>query len=182
MPKYLTVGEVSDYLKLPEETVYKHARSGKLPAFKVGRYWRFKQGEIDSWVSLNSNNPYANIQLMVVDDDDAVRGLMNGWLSSLGCVVDCIPSGEGALGLLNIQYYNLVFLDLVMPGMDGVEVMERLSTIAPDTKVIMITSHFESKLMEKALQMGPVTVLKKPLDKATVLKIVKTYALRLQRA
>ena len=182
MPKYLTVGEVSDYLKLPEETVYKHARSGKLPAFKVGRYWRFKQEEIDSWVSLNSNNPYSDIQLMVVDDDDGIRDLMNNWLGGLGCIVDCIPSGQGALSLLNVQYYNLVFLDLVMPEMDGVQVMEEIARIAPDTKVVLITSHFESNLMEKALQLGPVTVLKKPLDKATVMKIVKTYALRLQRA
>ncbi|MFT7513561.1 MAG: excisionase family DNA binding protein [Candidatus Omnitrophota bacterium] len=181
MPKYLTVNEISNYLKLPEETVYKHARSGKLPAFKVGRYWRFKQEEIDQWVTMNSNNPYSNMQLMVIDDDPMVRELMGSWLTPAGCIVDSLGDAESALSLLSVQYYDLIFLDLMMPSMDGAEAMRRIMEIAPKSKVVIITGYFDSKLMENALALGPVTVLKKPFDKETVLKVVKTYAMHMQR-
>ena len=70
---YLTVSELSDYLKLPEETVYKYARTGRIPASKVGRYWRFEQQKIDQWVEQHSNQEKQKLQVMVVDDDPALR-------------------------------------------------------------------------------------------------------------
>ena len=182
MSTYLTVNEISNYLKLPEETVYKHARSGKLPAFKVGRYWRFKQEEIDQWVATNSNNPLSHMQLMVVDDDPSIRSLMVGWLSPSGCIVDSLGDGESALRLLGVQYYDLIFLDLMMPTMNGVEVMRQILKIAPDSKVVIITGYFDSKLMEDALELGPVTIVKKPFDKDTIMQVVKTYAMKMQRS
>ena len=69
---YLTVSEVSEYLKLPEETVYKYARTGRMPASKVGRYWRFEQSKIDEWVNQNSNQSSNDMHVVVVDDDPPV--------------------------------------------------------------------------------------------------------------
>ena len=46
----LTLKEVADYLKLAEKTAYKLAAAGKLPGFKVGGSWRFKQTDIDQWI------------------------------------------------------------------------------------------------------------------------------------
>ena len=48
--EFLSVNEVSKYLKLPEETVYKYARDGRMPASKVGRYWRFDRDRLNDWV------------------------------------------------------------------------------------------------------------------------------------
>lgn len=56
----LTVKEVAEYLKVNERTVYRMATAGKLPAFKVGGSWRFKQAEIERWIKEQSNNKSGN--------------------------------------------------------------------------------------------------------------------------
>ncbi len=52
----LTVKEVAEYLKVNDRTVYRMAAAGKIPAFKVGSSWRFKQTEIEKWIEKQSNN------------------------------------------------------------------------------------------------------------------------------
>jgi len=56
----LTVKEVAEYLKVNERTVYRMATASKLPAFKVGGSWRFKQAEIERWIKEQSNNKSGN--------------------------------------------------------------------------------------------------------------------------
>ncbi len=51
----LTLKEVAKYLKLAEKTAYKLAADGKLPGFKVGGSWRFKQSDIESWITEQKN-------------------------------------------------------------------------------------------------------------------------------
>ena len=51
----LTLKEVAEYLKLAEKTAYRLAAEGKLPGFKVGGSWRFKQEDIQSWIEENKN-------------------------------------------------------------------------------------------------------------------------------
>lgn len=51
----MTVKEVADYLKVNERTVYRMAAVGKIPAFKVGGSWRFKQVELEKWIETQSN-------------------------------------------------------------------------------------------------------------------------------
>ncbi|MFH1189478.1 MAG: helix-turn-helix domain-containing protein [Candidatus Omnitrophota bacterium] len=46
-----TVQELADYLRMKPVTIYKHAKAGKLPCFKVGANWRFKKSTIDRWIS-----------------------------------------------------------------------------------------------------------------------------------
>jgi len=52
----MTVKDVADYLKLNERTVYRLATAVKIPAFKVGGSWRFKQVELEKWIKMQSNN------------------------------------------------------------------------------------------------------------------------------
>jgi excisionase family DNA binding protein len=47
----LTIKEVAEYLKVNERTIYRLAASGEIPAFKVGNSWRFKQSELESWIT-----------------------------------------------------------------------------------------------------------------------------------
>jgi len=56
----MTVKEVADYLKVNERTVYRMAAASKIPAFKVGGSWRFKQIEIERWIKEQSNNNSGN--------------------------------------------------------------------------------------------------------------------------
>jgi len=51
----MTIKELSEYLKLNEKTAYRLAAEGKIPGFKVGGSWRFKQSEIENWIAQNKN-------------------------------------------------------------------------------------------------------------------------------
>lgn len=53
----MTIGEVSDYLKVTERTIYRLAAGKQIPAFKVGGSWRFSRSEIDQWIKSQSSMP-----------------------------------------------------------------------------------------------------------------------------
>jgi len=50
MKEILTIKQVSEYLQVNERTIYKLAKSGDIPSFKIGGQWRFKQADIDNWI------------------------------------------------------------------------------------------------------------------------------------
>jgi len=50
MKKWLTLEQIADYLQMSSSSIYKMAQAGKIPAYKIGRQWRFKIEEIDKWV------------------------------------------------------------------------------------------------------------------------------------
>ncbi|MFC1699885.1 helix-turn-helix domain-containing protein [Candidatus Omnitrophota bacterium] len=56
MKEVLTITEASRYLRVNKATIYKLAQQGTIPAFKVGKVWRFKRDRIEAWVDVNSNN------------------------------------------------------------------------------------------------------------------------------
>ncbi len=51
----MTLEEVADYLRLSKDTLYRMAKSGKIPASKVGTQWRFRRSEVEAWLDQNSN-------------------------------------------------------------------------------------------------------------------------------
>lgn len=53
--KLMTVEQMAEYLQVDEYTIYAWARKGKMPAFKVGRFWRFRKEEIDKWLESQKN-------------------------------------------------------------------------------------------------------------------------------
>lgn len=53
MDKWLTLEQIAEYLQMSTSSIYKMAQAGKIPAYKVGRQWRFKKEEIDRWVQRN---------------------------------------------------------------------------------------------------------------------------------
>lgn len=170
--EYLTIKEVSDYLKLPEETVYKYARGGRIPASKVGRYWRFEREAIDAWVTEHSNMVKRNIQILVIDDEPVIRGLIGKWMDQLGCGATVTSSGEEGLAQIRSTSFDLVLLDLNMPTLNGVETLKQIRATAPDLPVVIMTAYFESKLMDDALDLGPLTILRKPLARERVEALV----------
>ena len=167
--QYLTVEEVSSYLKLPEETVYKYARTGRIPASKVGRYWRFERSLVDQWVASRSNQTPSGKRVFLADDDPAIRGLFGEWLRGAGCEVQTYADGNELIQGLKAGECDLLFLDLLMPTSNGVETLRRLRELRPGLPVVIITAHFDSQLMDDALAYGPLTVLRKPLDKEALL-------------
>ena len=173
---FLTIGEISEYLKLPEETVYKYARAGRIPASKVGRYWRFDVDQVDEWMASHSNAPRKDVKILVVDDEPMVRELLRKWLSDYGCQVDVAAGGEQALEKVGETQYHLVLLDLMMPAVNGVDVLNAVQDISPQTSVVILTAYCEGALLNRAMESGPVTILKKPVMRETLISLVAVHA------
>jgi len=170
---YLTVSELSHYLKLPAETVYKYVRDGRIPASKVGRHWRFQRGEIDRWVRFQRESDLRPLQVLVVDDEEVICRLLSRWLTDAGCQAHTASSGRDAVSLFRATpFFDLVTLDLCMPGMTGVEVLRELRAVRQDVMIAIVTADVESRLLDEALELGPVIAMKKPIYRQAFLMMV----------
>jgi len=76
---------------------------------------------------------------------------------------------------LRIHDYHLVFLDLKMPDMDGVEVFKRIKEVKPSLPVTIITGYPESDLMKRALTYGPLGIMNKPFSASDILTVINNY-------
>lgn len=165
-----TVGEVAAYLKLPISTVYRLAERREIPGHKVGRQWRFQRGVIDDW--LRRRSEARSVTILVADDDHDVRQVLADALEGPGRRVLQARNGVEAVQWAASAPLDLVVLDLLMPEMDGVESFRRIHAARPDLPVVIVTGHTESDLMLKVLEIGPFTVLQKPLDLQKFRKVV----------
>lgn len=165
-----TVTEVANYLKLPVSTVYRLAERRQIPGHKVGRQWRFPRAVIDEW--LRRRSEAGTVTLLVVDDERHVRAMLAEALAGDGRRVFQAENGQEAVRLATSTRVDLVVLDLLMPGMDGVETFRQIHAARPDLPVVVVTGYPESDLMLKVLEIGPFTVLQKPLDLLKLRRIV----------
>lgn len=102
-------------------------------------------------------------RVLVVDDEKNVRLTLQQALEDLGLTVDPVSSGTDALSRLDETDYDLMLLDLRMPGLDGLETLERTRRQAPDLPVVMVTAHGTVKNTVQAMRRGAVDVLLKPI-------------------
>jgi two-component system, NtrC family, nitrogen regulation response regulator NtrX len=118
--------------------------------------------------------------ILVVDDEPGVRSSLQGILGDEGYVVDVVESGEAALQALDGRRYDLVLLDVWLPGMDGLEVLGKIRTLDADLPVLVISGHGSIETAVKAVRMGAVDFVEKPLALEKTLVVVRN-ALRQRR-
>ena len=99
---------------------------------------------------------------LVVDDEPTVRRYYQNTLRVLEWDCIAVADGRSALELLGEKRFDIVFLDLAMPGMNGAETLQEIATSWPQTFVVISTGHPESEMMRQALQIGPFGVMRKP--------------------
>lgn len=108
---------------------------------------------------------YAAInEILVVDDDRVTSTVLARRLKRKGYEVSTAYSGEEALGTLDSNAPDVIFLDVSMPGMSGLEVLERIRGLELDAAVIMMTAYGTEDLAVEALRRGADDYLRKPLD------------------
>jgi DNA-binding response OmpR family regulator len=101
-------------------------------------------------------------KILVVDDESSVRFLLSEELTQQGYEVSTAASGEEALAMLEKAAFDLMLLDLKMPGMDGIEVMRVARDLAPQTVVVMLTAYATLDSAVEALRYGGHDYLLKP--------------------
>lgn len=173
MAQLMTLEEVADYLRVTKKTIYRLLEKRIIPARKVGRQWRFDKDSIDAWLSQSSPETAANI--LVIDDDETIGSLFRDTLEEAGHTVTTASESSKGLELVKEQDYDLVFLDLKMPEMDGAELFRQIRMTKPELPVTIITGYPDSDLMMKALAYGPFGVMKKPFSGSDILGAVNNY-------
>ncbi len=170
MKDVLTLGEAAQYLKIAKPTLYRLLEDGKIPAFKVGNQWRFTRELIDKW--LWDQLPKKK-NILVVDDDNLICMDLKKIITSCGHDVVTTRSGEEAANLIDDSNFHLVFLDLMLPDMDGLEVLKIIKEYKANLPVVIITGYPDSELMNRALELGPISVLKKPFSRKQIQSLLK---------
>jgi DNA-binding response OmpR family regulator len=110
--------------------------------------------------------------ILVVDDEATMRRSLADILRLEGYRVQMAESGETAVQRLQSEVYDLILLDLKMPGMDGVEVLRQAVKIAPETQVILLTAHGSLESAIEALRLGAHDYLLKPSSPEVILESV----------
>jgi CheY-like chemotaxis protein len=91
--------------------------------------------------SRSANKDNKDIEILIVDDEKDFAATMEFWLKSQGYKVSTAFSGQDAVKAIKSQAPNIVFLDINMPGMDGIETLRRIREIDSELPVVMITAH-----------------------------------------
>jgi len=103
-------------------------------------------------------------RILIVDDEPGIRQSLKGVFSDEGFATDAVASGEDCLKKLDESSYDLVFLDIWLPGIDGLETLRRLREKAPATRVVMISGHATIATAVSATKLGAYDFIEKPLS------------------
>ncbi|MEW6667242.1 MAG: response regulator [Thermodesulfobacteriota bacterium] len=106
--------------------------------------------------------------ILVIDDEKNIRLTMSNSLEPLGLPVHTAVNGEEALQKLRQAPFGLVFLDLKMPGMDGMDVLRRIRDDWPKVRVVIITAHGTIESAVEAMKLGAVDFVQKPFSPAEI--------------
>ncbi len=112
------------------------------------------------------------LRIFIVDDDRDFAESLGDVLEPQGHTVVLAYSGEEAVQRFETEDFDITFMDVRMPGMNGVESFFALRKMKPDAKVIMMTAHTVEHLLQQAVENGAVGVLRKPFDMDDLVKML----------
>ena len=105
-----------------------------------------------------------NVEVMMVDDEVEFLSTLTKRLRKRGVHITGVESGEKALETLERGQYDVVILDVRMPGMDGIEVLRIIKDRYPLVEVIMLTGHANVEVAVQGMELGAFDYLMKPMD------------------
>jgi excisionase family DNA binding protein len=166
----MTVKEAASYLRLNYMTVYKLVQKRLLPASKVGGNWRFSKGLLDSWLAQQSVMYRGSV--LVVDDNPAIREILQEIIAREGYTVVAAASGELALEEIRRKHYDLIFLDLKLGGISGIEVLQKIKDSDKEAAVVVITGFADEPIALQAMSLGPLLLIQKPFREKDILEVL----------
>jgi len=116
-------------------------------------------------------------RILVVDDEESQREMLAGHLKNEGYAVTTAESGESALEICKKNFFEVALLDLRMPGLSGLDLLNRLKEINPDTTSIIITAYGSIESAVEALKSGAFDYITKPISNLEELDLLIEKAL-----
>jgi len=104
------------------------------------------------------------VRILVIDDERSIRNTLKDILGFEGYAVDVAENGSSGLELVKNTEYDIILCDIKMPEMDGIEVLEKIMEIKPNTTVVMISGHGNIDTAVEAIKKGAFDFIVKPLD------------------
>ncbi len=121
------------------------------------------------------------VHIMIVDDEEIVRESLTSWLREDGYSVEAVESGFKALERLPSRDWTLLLIDLKMPGMDGIQLLDEVKKVRPDLMMVIMTAYATVDTAVKAIKKGAYDYLVKPFEpedlSITVKKIIEHKSL-----
>ncbi len=111
--------------------------------------------------------------ILIVDDEPDMCEMLTRILYSEGYLTDVAGSGKEAVQKVRTENVDLVLLDIMMLGMNGIETLQRIKTICPGLPVVMITAYATLKTAQEAMSLGAYDYITKPFNLECVREVIK---------
>lgn len=118
----------------------------------------------------------AEYRVLLVDDEEEFVSALSERLELRGIEVDSALNGEDALAIMVEKTFEVVILDVMMPGLGGLEVLKQIKSAYPNTQVILLTGHGATKEGIEGMRLGAFDYLIKPVDIEEMLEKMKEAA------
>ena len=112
-------------------------------------------------------------RVLIVDDEAGVRSALKGVLGDEGYVVEAVESGEACLDRVVGRVFDVIILDIWLPGVDGLDTLTTLREQAVDAQVVMISGHGSIEAAVRAIKLGAFDFLEKPLSLEKTVLVVR---------
>lgn len=113
-----------------------------------------------------------SVRILVIDDDEPVRDALTLRLRADNHQVQCFGSAMELLETVPLPEAHVAFVDVRMPGMNGLELLSRLNKLAPAMAVVMISGHGDVPMAVRAMQAGAVDFIEKPFEDARIVSAI----------
>src|SRR5437763_9336199 len=133
-------------------------------------------GTADAMVIVRRRVLAKSLRILFADDEKSLQEFMRSELPRLGHDVTVCPDGKAAVKSLEKNTYDAAILDLRMPGMTGIEVLEQLKQVSPDTEAIVMTGHATMETAIEAVRLGAFDYITKPCKLAEIEAILRKLA------
>jgi excisionase family DNA binding protein len=169
------LGQAAKFLGVAQSTIRKWSDQGRVPAFYTpGGHRRYRRRDLETFLERSGPGGKSSGPLVLVVDDDArLREFMRVNLELEGYTVREASSAEEALGSIEDQAPALVLLDVVMPGVDGWEMLQRMQERYGSIPVIMFSGQVDSNSAGDAEQRGARGFVGKPFDPRQLIERAK---------
>src|SRR5438093_2061576 len=116
------------------------------------------------------------MRILFADDERSLREFMRSELPRLGHEVTVCPDGKTAVKVMEKSVFDAAILDLRMPGMSGLEVLEHLKKVSPDTEAVVMTGHASIETATMAMRLGAADYITKPCKLADIEAVLTRIA------
>jgi excisionase family DNA binding protein len=167
-PDWLTLGQAARFLGVAQSTIRKWSDQGRVPAFYTpGGHRRFRRGDLEAFLARSGpGRRQAGPVVLVVDDDERMRELVRIELEREGYVVQQAASADEGLAAIELRKPELVLLDVMMPHVDGWEMLRRIQERhgLGAIPVLMFSGQLDDEARRQAASGGARGFVGKPFD------------------